>query len=166
MKIEENAIVGLTYELKVTNEMSDSLPFSVEVRDQDDPFYFLYGDSGLPKIFEEKLESKVKGDNFNFTLTVEEAYGKPDDELIVSVPKSQFNKEQGFEEEMLQEGNFLPLMDEDGYPMQAKVVKDLGEEVLLDFNHPLTGMNLHFDGEVFAVREATDKEKEEGFKVI
>ena len=66
---------------------------------------------------------------------------------------------------MLQEGNFLPLIDEDGYPMQAKVVKDLGEEVLLDFNHPLPGMNLHFDGEVFALREATEEEKEEGFKV-
>jgi FKBP-type peptidyl-prolyl cis-trans isomerase SlyD len=164
MKIEENAVVGLTYELKVTNETPDSLPFSVEVRDDEDPFYFLFGDSGLPKSFEKKLKNKVKGDTFNFTLKVEEAYGEPDDELIVSVPKSQFNQERGFEEEMLQEGNFLPLIDEDGYPMQAKVVKDLGEEVLLDFNHPLTGMNLHFEGEVFTIREATAKEKEEGFK--
>ncbi|GAB3018118.1 peptidylprolyl isomerase [Cyclobacterium sp. 1_MG-2023] len=165
MKIEENVVVGLTYELKVTNEQADSLPFSVEVRDKDDPFYFLVGDSGLPKTFEKNLADKVEGDQFNFTLSVEEAYGKPDDELIVSVPKSQFNQERGFEEEMLQEGNFLPLIDEDGYPMQAKVVKDLGEEVLLDFNHPLTGMNLHFEGEVFAIREATEKEKEEGFRV-
>lgn len=52
MKIEENVVVGLTYELKVTNEQADSLPFSVEVRDKDDPFYFLVGDSGLPKTFE------------------------------------------------------------------------------------------------------------------
>lgn len=165
MKIEENAVVGLTYELKVTNEMPDSLPFSVEVRDSEDPFYFLFGDSGLPGSFEKKLKNKVKGDKFNFTLKVEEAYGEPDDELIVSVPKSQFNEEKGFEEEMLHEGNFLPLVDEDGYPMQAKVVKDLGEEVLLDFNHPLTGMNLHFEGEVHTIRAATAKEKEEGFRV-
>ena len=48
MKIEENVIVGLTYELKVTNDIPDSLPFSVEVRDEEDPFYFLFGDSGLP----------------------------------------------------------------------------------------------------------------------
>jgi FKBP-type peptidyl-prolyl cis-trans isomerase SlyD len=165
MKIEENAVVGLTYELKVTNETPDSLPFSVEVRDNEDPFYFLFGDSGLPVTFEKKLKNKEKGDKFNFTLKVEEAYGEPDDELIVSVPKSQFNEEKGFEEEMLQEGNFLPLVDEDGYPMQAKVVKDLGEEVLLDFNHPLTGMNLHFEGEVYAIRAATDKEKKEGFRI-
>lgn len=165
MKIEENVVVGLTYELKVTNEQPDSLPFSAEVRDKDDPFYFLVGDSGLPITFEKNLADKVEGDQFNFTLSVEEAYGKPDDELIVSVPKSQFNQEKGFEEEMLQEGNFLPLIDEDGYPMQAKVVKDMGEEVLLDFNHPLTGMNLHFEGEVIAIREATEKEKEEGFRV-
>ena len=58
MKIEENAVVGLTYELKVTNEMPDSLPFSVEVRDSEDPFYFLFGDSRLPGSFEKKLKNK------------------------------------------------------------------------------------------------------------
>ncbi|SEJ18091.1 FKBP-type peptidyl-prolyl cis-trans isomerase SlyD [Cyclobacterium xiamenense] len=163
MKINENTVVGLTYELKVTNETSEELPFSVEVRDEADPFYFLYGNSGLPEAFEKKLKEKTKGDRFQFVLEVAEAYGEADDELIVSVPKAQFNTERGFQEEMLQEGNFLPLVDEDGYPMQAKIVKDLGEELLLDFNHPLTGMTLHFEGEVFEVREATEKEKEEGF---
>ena len=49
--------------------------------------------------------------------------------------------------------------------MQAKVVQDLGEDVVLDFPHPLTRMTLHFEGEVFAIREATEKEKEEGFRV-
>ncbi|MFO8240416.1 MAG: hypothetical protein R6T90_05410 [Dissulfuribacterales bacterium] len=163
MNINENMVVGLTYELKVTNNEPQSEPFSVEVRSEEDPFFFLFGNSGLPEAFETRLKDKTKGDPFEFVLQVDEAYGKPDDELIVSVPKSQFNEERGFQEDMLQEGNFLPLVDEDGYPMQAKIVKDLGEELLLDFNHPLTGMNLHFEGEVFEDREATDKEKEEGF---
>jgi FKBP-type peptidyl-prolyl cis-trans isomerase SlyD len=82
--------------------------------------------------------------------------------MIVQVPKSQFTQERGFQEGMLKEGNFLPLLDEDGYPMQAKILKDLGEEILLDFNHPLVGMNLHFDGEVFVVREASEEEMQNG----
>ncbi|MEX2511288.1 MAG: FKBP-type peptidyl-prolyl cis-trans isomerase [Cyclobacteriaceae bacterium] len=161
MKISENTFVGLTYELKVTNDEPDATPFSVEVRDEEDPFFFLYGNSGLPEKFEQNLANMIKGDKFQFVLEVEQAYGRPDDELIVAVPKSQFNKENGFEEEMLQEGNFLPLIDEDGYPMQAKVIKDLGEEIMLDFNHPLTGMNLHFEGEVHEVRKPTEKDLEE-----
>ncbi|SHO65022.1 FKBP-type peptidyl-prolyl cis-trans isomerase [Algoriphagus zhangzhouensis] len=164
MKIQENAVVGLTYELKVSKIEDDieSVPFEAEVRDEDDPFYFLFGNSGLPEKFEELMAGKSVGDTFSFVLKVEEAYGEADDELLVSLPKSQFSKENGFNPEMLQEGNFLPLMDEDGYSMQAKVLKDLGENVLLDFNHPLVGFDLHFDGKVIEVREATQEEMEHG----
>ena len=158
MKIEENTVVGLTYELKVTNETEGPEPLDVEIRDEQDPFYFLFGNSGLPPKFEEYLSGKNQGDAFSFTLQVDEAYGESDDEMIVNVPKSQFSTENGFEPEMFEEGNFLPLMDEEGNSMQAKVVKDLGEELLLDFNHPLVGFNLHFEGAVHEVRKATETE--------
>ncbi|WP_209330669.1 FKBP-type peptidyl-prolyl cis-trans isomerase [Lunatimonas salinarum] len=163
MKITENTVVGLTYELKVTNDAAHSLPFSVEVRDEEDPFYFVFGNSGLPEKFERLLENKTEGNTFNFTLSVEEAYGYSDEELVLTVPKAQFTNEKGFQPEMLEEGSFLPLIDEDGYPMQAKVIKDMGEELLLDFNHPLVGMNLHFDGEIYRVRKATKEEAAQGF---
>lgn len=164
MKIENNTVVGLTYELKVskTEDEIESAPFSVEVRDTEDPFYFLFGQSGLPGKFEELLGGQSEGEEFSFTLSVAEAYGEADDELIINLPKSQFSGEQGFKKEMLEEGNFLPLMDENGYPMQAKILKDLGEDLLLDFNHPLVGFDLHFDGKVIKVREASPEEIEHG----
>jgi len=101
---------------------------------------------------------RKEGDKFNFTLEVEEAYGEADDEMIMALPKDQFTSERGFDPNMLEEGSFLPLMDEDGYSMQAKVVKDMGNDLLLDFNHPLVGFKLHFDGEVIEVREASEVE--------
>lgn len=164
MKIAEKMIVGLTYELKVSKEEDEieSVPFSVEVRDKEDPFYFLFGNSGLPEKFEELLAGKKEGESFSLFLRNEEAYGKPSDDMIMEFPKSQFSAAEGFEPGMLEEGNFLPLIDEDGYPMQAKVVKDLGENMLLDFNHPLVGFDLHFEGEVYEVREATEEELEHG----
>jgi FKBP-type peptidyl-prolyl cis-trans isomerase SlyD len=158
MKITEKTIVGITYELKVTKEGEESAPFSVEVRDEEDPFYFIFGLSGLPEKFETLLENKSQGESFKFTLTAEEAYGQPDDEMIMSIPKSQFSQDRGFNPEMLEEGNFLPLQDEEGYSMQAKVIKNMEDEVLLDFNHPLVGFDLHFDGEIKEVREATEEE--------
>ncbi|MBW3470527.1 FKBP-type peptidyl-prolyl cis-trans isomerase [Arthrospiribacter ruber] len=164
MKITEKMIVGLTYELKVSKEEDEieSVPFSVEVRDEEDPFYFLFGNSGLPAKFEELLHEKKQGDKFNFILKADEAYGEAEEDMIMEFPKAQFSSAQGFEPGMLEEGNFLPLVDENGYPMQAKVIKDLGENILLDFNHPLVGFDLHFDGEVFEVREATNEELEHG----
>lgn len=164
MKITKKAVVGLTYELKVSKEedLIESAPFSVEIRDEEDPFYFLFGQSGLPEKFEQLLEGKEEGEDFSFTLTMDEAYGPADDELIVNLPKTQFSNERGFSDEMLEEGNFLPLMDENGYPMQAKILKDLGEELLLDFNHPLVGFDLHFEGSILEVREATKDEIKHG----
>lgn len=164
MEITTNVIVGLTYELKVSKEEDEieSAPFSVEVRDQEDPFYFLYGNSGLPEKFEEFLIGKKEGESFNFVVPVAEAYGEADEELIMTLPKDQFSEERGFQSEMLAEGNFLPLVDENGYPMQAKVLKVMQNDVLLDFNHPLVGFNLHFDGEIFEVREATEDELANG----
>lgn len=164
MKIAENTVVGLTYELKVGKEADEieSAPFSVEVRDTEDPFYFLFGASDLPAKFEELLLGKEQGEDFSFVIPVAEAYGQIDDDLIVTLPKSQFSGENGFNPEMLEEGNFLPLMDKDGYPMQAKILKDLGEDVLLDFNHPLVGFDLHFEGNIEEVREATQDELAHG----
>lgn len=164
MKITKNSIVGLTFELKVSKDEDEieSAPFSVEVRNEDDPFYFLFGNSGLPEKFESSLEGKTQDNVFSFVLGVEEAYGNADEDLLITLPKSQFSKERGFNDEMLAEGNFLPLMDENNLPMQAKVMKDLGEELLLDFNHPLVGFDLHFDGKIMEVREATKEELEHG----
>ncbi len=164
MEITQNTVVAIAFELKVSRdeENIESAPFSVEVRDQEDPFYFLYGNSGLPEKFEEELKGKRVGDKFTFQINAAEAYGQASDELIMSLPKNQFSSERGFEPEMLEEGNFLPLTDENGYPMQAKVLKDQGDEVLLDFNHPLVGFDLHFDGEILILREATAKEIKKG----
>lgn len=164
MKIQENAVVGLTYELKVSKEEDgiESAPFSVEIRDEEDPFYFLFGNSGLPEKFEELLSGSEEGRGFAFTLSMTESYGAPDEELVITLPKSQFSGERGFSSEMLEEGNFLPLMDENGYSMQAKVLKDLGENLLLDFNHPLVGFDLHFEGKIIEVREATKEELTHG----
>ena len=158
MKIEENKVVGITYELKVSQQGSDEAPFNAETRDEEDPFYFLFGSSGLPEKFEQLLLGKTEGDKFSFSLEVNEAYGETDDEMIMALPKDQFSSENGFDPEMLEEGNFLPIMDEEGYSMQAKVVKDMGKDLLLDFNHPLVGFNLHFDGQIIEVREASDVE--------
>ncbi|WP_226390541.1 FKBP-type peptidyl-prolyl cis-trans isomerase [Penaeicola halotolerans] len=161
MTISNKKVVGLTYELKVSND-ENSAPFSVEVRNEEDAFYFLFGNSGLPEKFEELLSGKVQGEAFSFTLSADEAYGQASDDMIISVPKENFSKERGFQDGMLEEGNFLPLLDEEGLPMQAKVVKVFEEDVLLDFNHPLVGFDLHFDGEVLEVREATEEELAHG----
>jgi FKBP-type peptidyl-prolyl cis-trans isomerase SlyD len=62
------------------------------------------------------------------------------------------------DEEMVFEGNVVPLMDNEGNRINAQVVSVSDTHVKVDLNHPLAGENLHFKGTVLEVREATEKE--------
>ena len=46
--------------------------------------------------------------------------------------------------------------------MHGKILEVLEKEVLIDFNHPLAGKDLHFTGEVVSVRAATPDEISHG----
>ncbi len=125
-------------------------------------FYFLYGNSGLPEGFEKKLNGLEQGEKFNFYLTVEEGFGEKDEEAVIYLPKEAFKVDGKIDEELLQEDNFVPMMDERGHQVQGKILKIEKKEVLVDFNHPLVDMNLHFVGKVEEVREATPEEISHG----
>jgi FKBP-type peptidyl-prolyl cis-trans isomerase SlyD len=161
MKVENNKVVAISYALKAGKENEEETVV-VENVDADEPFYFLFGNSGLPEGFENNLEGKNEGEEFEFRLTVEEGYGEPDEEAIVEIPKKAFEIEGAVDQDLLVEGNFLPMMDDRGYRIQGKVIKVLDDIVLMDFNHPLVGFELYFSGKVEKIREATSTEIEHG----
>jgi len=66
------------------------------------------------------------------------------------------------QEEMLYEGNSIPMMDEQGNKLTGVITSVQDDQVVMDFNHPLAGMNLYFKGEVIEVRDATPDEIEHG----
>ncbi len=64
--------------------------------------------------------------------------------------------------EIVKVGNFLPMKDQEGNPLQGLVQEITDEHVRMDFNHPMAGKDLFFSGEVIEVREATTEELEHG----
>jgi FKBP-type peptidyl-prolyl cis-trans isomerase SlyD len=154
--ISENKVVSLTYELKILNE--DGEQTLVETADTNNPMVFLFGVSGLPEKFEENLEGKQEGETFSFSLEAEEGYGEYDENALVPIPKNVFEVDGKIDDEMLQVGNYIPMADNEGNHMQGRVTKIQGDEVVMDFNHPLAGMKMFFDGKVISVREATPEE--------
>lgn len=158
--ISENKVVTITYDLSVTDENQEKV--LVESAEADAPMVFLFGMSGLPDEFENQLNGKQPGDTFSFSLTPEQAYGDYDQQAVVDIPKNVFEIDGKIDEEMLQVGNFLPMADNQGHHMQGKIV-EIGEDtVKMDFNHPLAGMMMHFDGKVADVREASQEELDHG----
>lgn len=158
MKIEKNKVVALTYELKYDNASGDT----IEVADNRDPLVFLFGTGGMLPKFEENLSSLKSGDHFEFVLSKDDAYGDFTEEAIVDLSKDIFRIEGEIDEEMLKPGSFIPMQDQDGHPLQGKVISLDENTVKLDFNHPMAGKNLHFTGEIVEVRDASDEELSHG----
>jgi FKBP-type peptidyl-prolyl cis-trans isomerase SlyD len=87
-----------------------------------------------------------------------EAYGEYDEENVVELPKKVFEVEGRFDDEFVCEGHTVPMMDSDGRQLLGSVLEVKDETVLMDFNHPLSGETLHFDGRVLDVHDATEQE--------
>ena len=158
MEITDKKVVSLVYELR-----QDSVEGAVvEQVDKDNPLTFLFGSGNLLPKFEEYLSGLKTGEGFEFGLNSEDAYGPVVDNAIVNVPKNIFEVEGQIDENMLQVGNMVPMMDNDGRRLNGKILEITDEIVNMDFNHPMAGENLHFKGEVTEVREATDEELTHG----
>lgn len=160
MTINDNKVVSLTYELRTDDENGQQT--LVEKVEQDNPMVFLYGVGGLLERFEDNIRGKSIGDTFEFSINPEEGYGEIDEEAVVTLPKEVFKVNGKIDSNMLQPGNFIPMTDNEGNRLQGKVLEVEDENILMDFNHPLAGKNMHFKGEVVGIRDATAEEMEHG----
>jgi len=156
MKISEDKSVSVTYELTVDTE--DGGRELMEKTTPERPLTFLFGFGMMLEAFERNLEGLSVGDKFSFTLQPEEAYGLYIEENVVELPKKMFEVEGKFDEERVKIGATLPMIDQQGRRLMGSVLEFKPEVVVMDFNHPLAGETLHFDGEVIDVHEASVQE--------
>ena len=98
------------------------------------------------------LEGLEEGDRFSFSIAPEEAYGQYDEERIIDLPKTIFEVDGEIDEEVLFEGNMVPMMDTDGNRLMGFFTNIGDDMVTMDFNHPLAGETMYFEGTVIGVR--------------
>ncbi len=158
MKIAENTVVSITYELKTDNDSGQL----IEQVDAGQPFQFLFGAGSVLKDFETNLAGLEPGADFSFGIKSEDAYGSFSEEAIVELPLRVFEVDGVLQKDVLVIGNFLTLRDHTGQPLRGKVQEVTDAHVKMDFNNPLAGQNLFFKGAVVEVREATESELAHG----
>ncbi len=160
MKIEKNKVVAVAYDLQA-KDREGNVEVSEKVNAQE-PMVFLFGSSGLPEKFEEELDGLSNGSEFKFVISSDEAYGDFEEEAVVNLSKEIFKIDGDFDESKFQVGTFVPMSDADGNFLRGKVLAVNQNELTIDFNHPLAGLNLEFQGKVVEVREATAEELDHG----
>lgn len=158
MKIDKNKVVSLHYKLQENDAEGDM----VESTFGSDPLVFLYGVGAMIPKFEHELAGKQEGDDFAFGIKSEEAYGEYNPEAIAPVPKQAFVVDGKVNEELLQIGRVIPMRDQEGNQLLGTVMEVGDEQVKMNFNHPMAGVDLYFSGRIENVREATEQEVEQG----
>lgn len=143
----------VTLEFTLTDDEGEELDTTVG----DVPLAYLHGADNVVPGLERALLGKKVGDRLSVDLTPDDGYGDRDAPGPEPVPRDAFP-----EDVEVAEGAQLAVEDENGEVVPAWVVGLEEDVILIDFNHPLAGMNLHFDLKILAIRDATEDELEHG----
>lgn len=150
MKIAKNTVVSIDYTLK------DDEGSVIDTSDGRGPLSFIQGIGNIIPGLEKKLEDKQVGDSFQVSISPEEGYGERDETLRQIIPSSAF---QGISS--LEVGMQFQMQTNQGVQI-ASIVDIEGDNVTIDSNHPLAGLNLNFAVTVTDVRQATEEELNHG----
>ena len=112
-----------------------------------DPLEIIAGHGYLVPGLEEAILDKQAGDTFSITVEPEQGYGERHDNLTQVVEKSMF---EGMDIDVGMQ--FRATTDEGDRTVIIIGIED--DEVVIDGNHPLSGLTLTFDVEIIDVREA------------
>jgi FKBP-type peptidyl-prolyl cis-trans isomerase SlyD len=146
MQVEKNKVVAINYTLK------DDEGKTLDSNSGRDPLVYLHGNGNLIAGMEEGLEGKKEGDKLDLKISPEKGYGTRNDSLVQDVPRTAFGDQE-----------VKPGMQFNTQSGHTVTVTKVGlENVTVDGNHPLAGMDLNFDVEVVSIREATAEELEHG----
>jgi len=158
MVVEKNKVVGVAYSLKVDDGETGLVPY--ETVPEDKPFYFLFNAGGVFPKFEEALVGKQAGDEFSVNIDFENAYGDYDENRKTIIPKANFKEEGKKNKDLLKVGKVIPMQDDKGNTLQGEIMKVDYRGVHMDFNPPLAGYDLFFEGKIIDIREALPEELE------
>lgn len=146
MQITKNKVAAIHYTLR------DNEGAILDSSDGRDPLYYIHGIGNLIPGMEDGLEGKAIGDKFQIKVTADKGYGELDPQLIQQVPMTAFGGQE------VKEG--MQFKTDRGTVVR---VTEVGQEnVTVDANHPLAGVELNFQVEIIEVRNATNEELEHG----
>src|SRR5690606_30008033 len=121
-----------------------------------DPLSYLHGAGNIVPGLEDALEGKKVGDKLNVSVNAADAYGLRDDSLVQELPSNMFS---GIDN--IEVGMEFHAETEQGLQV-VTVTNVAGDQVTIDGNHPLAGVDLNFDVEITEVRAATEEELNHG----
>jgi peptidylprolyl isomerase len=138
------AKTGDTVQINYTGKLSDGTVFDTSVGGS--PLEFKLGAATVIPGFEKAVLGMKVGEKKTVTIPVNEAYGPPQDDMIMEIPRDQLSKEL-----VPVVGQHLQSTNKDGTTIVVKVIKVTDTTITVDANHPLAGKDLTFELELVKI---------------
>lgn len=151
MQIENDRVVVIDYRL------TDDDGQVIDTSDGGEPLSYLHGSGELIPGLEASLVGKSIGDQLQVVIDPENAYGVYDEALRQEVERERFS-----DSDAIEVGMRFRVPTRDGGQGVVEVVEVNDDSVIVDGNHALAGVRLHFDVTIRAVRAATEQELSHG----
>lgn len=110
------------------------------------PAEFTVGDGNLLAGFEACLIGLKAGDHNTFVVVPENAFGQRNPDNLQTLKRSQFGPDM-----VLEPGLIVSFSDAANTELPGVVQSFEGDDVIVDFNHPLAGVDIKFEVEVISV---------------
>jgi FKBP-type peptidyl-prolyl cis-trans isomerase SlyD len=148
---KENQVVTIHFTLQ------DAEGNLLDTTEEDGPMLFLAGQEEILPKLEAELTKMNLNEKKKVVLQPEEAYGPYDPEDVHVIKRHDLP-----DDIEIEVGVELLAEVEEDEEVPCYISKVDGDEVTLDFNHPLAGKSLFFDVELIEVRDATEEELQHG----
>ena len=141
----EGANVGKKVKVHYRGTFDDGTQFDASY-DRDMPLEFVCGAGDMIRGFDRAVAEMAVGDIIDVHLEPEEAYGLPNPNMIITVPKASIQGLDGIET-----GDTVELQDELGRQFDALVTAQDDESITFDCNHEMAGKALNFTIEMLEI---------------
>lgn len=146
MQIKKNSVVSFHYTL---NDADGKL---LDTSAGKDAFAYIHGGGMIVPGLEQKLEGAKAGDSMQVQVEAAQGYGEIDPSLLQRVPLDKFGGQK------VEEGMQFQTPDHRVW----SVLEVTDGVVVINGNHPLAGVTLHFSVEITDVRDASEEELSHG----
>ena len=146
----------MTTDVAITASSRVTLYFSLKLEDgsiidsnfDKEPARFTMGDGSLLAGFEKKLLGLAAGQQQSFAILPEDGFGQPNPNNVQQFTRKDFAKDME-----LVEGMVISFADANQSELPGVVKSLVGDDVAVDFNHPLAGKTIQFDVNIVAVEQ-------------
>ena len=137
--IKKDSKVAIDYTLTVDGKIADTSKGRA-------PLEYTQGAGQIIIGLERALEGKKEGEEISVDIPAKDAYGEINKEAFRRVPKTAIQNI-----EQMKVGDLVGA-SANGHTFRAQIAEITDTEVVLNFNHPLAGKELHFDVKVVSVK--------------